>query len=79
MCSLLKKCNKNYPNSHLALVLDFKPKIKGIMHGIPLDTDIFDIEKELQVQKSFVDIKKVFRLQKFDKIEDKKTVTQNLL
>ena len=58
---------------------DFKPiKVKGIMHGIPLNTDILDIEKELKVQNSFVDIEKVFRLQKFVKIRIRKQ-TQNLL
>ena len=58
---------------------DSKPKIRGIMHGIPLDTDISDIEKELQIQNSFVDIEKVFRLQKFDKIQEKKIDTESLI
>ena len=49
------------------------------MHGIPLDTDILNIEKELKVQNSFVDIEKVFRLQKFDKIQDKKTGTESVI
>ena len=49
------------------------------MHGIPLDTDILDIEKEIQVQNSFVDIKKAFRLQKFGKIQEKKTDTESLI
>ena len=35
---------------------DSKPKIKGIMHGIPLDTGISEIEKELQIQNSFMNI-----------------------
>ena len=58
---------------------DSKPKIKGIMHGIPLDTDISEIEKELQIQNSFVDIEKAFRLQKFDKIQEKKIDTESLI
>ena len=58
---------------------DFKPKVKGIIHGIPLDTNIFDIEKELKVQNSLVDIEKVFRLQKFDKIQDRKTDTESII
>ena len=58
---------------------DFKPKLKGIMHGIPLDTNIFDIEKELKVQNSFADIEKVLRLQKFDKIQDKKIDTESVI
>ena len=49
------------------------------MHGIPLDTDILDIEKELQVQNRFVDIEKTFKIQKFDKIQNKKTDTESLI
>ena len=68
------RCNFTIKNNN-----DFKPKTKGIIHGIPLDTDIVDIEKELQAQNSFVDIEKTFRLQKFDKIQNKKTDTESLI
>ena len=56
---------------------DLKPKIKGIIHGIPLDTDISEIGKELPSQNSFVE--KAFRLQKFDKIQEKKIDTESLI
>ena len=57
--------------------IDLKPKIKGIIHGIPLDTDISEIEKELQSQNSCVE--KAFRLQKFDKIQEKKIDTESII
>ena len=47
--------------------------------GYITDTDILDIEKELKVQNSLVDIEKVFRLQKFDKIQDKRTDTESVI
>ena len=68
------RCNFTIKNNN-----DFKPKTKGIIHGIPLDTDILDIEKELQAQNSFVHIEKTFRLQKFDKIQNEKTDTETLI
>ena len=68
------RCNFTIKNGN-----DFKPKSKGIIHGIPLDTNISDIEKELQVQNNFVHIEKIFRLQKFDKIQNKKRDTESLI
>ena len=49
------------------------------MHGIPLDTYISEIEKKLQIQTSFLDIEKAFRLQNYDKIQEKKTDTESLI
>ena len=59
-------------------ISDFKPKIKGIMHGIPLDTDILDIEKELKVQNSLVDIEKYSDCKNLTKFRIREQ-TQNLL
>ena len=44
-----------------------------------MDTNISDIEKELQVQNNFVHIENIFRLQKFDKIQNKKRGTESLI
>ena len=74
-----QKFGKYRCNFTIKDINEIKPKVKGIMHGIPLDTDILDIEKELKVQNSFVDIEKVFRLQKFDKIQDKRTDTESVI
>ena len=55
-----------------------KPKLKGITHGIPLEMKTNEIKEELEYANN-IKIEKISRLQKFDKIKNKKQDTESII
>ena len=68
-CSFTLKNNK-----------EFLPKIKGITHGIPLSTEISELEKELKDQNVSVSFGKIrVDYKNLTKLREKKTDTESII